>query len=225
METTLITSGALPAGYRIIPLMALDDEGTNGKNISSRSGLGRPAVDCGATAGQTLKQRIADCLKLNTTTASWDGTSFGASGESVWKLVTRTGTLEMWLDTRTGHLWSDTIATTNWCNASGNTLVETDASVNCLTAGTNVTCVGKNLMNITGIVWRLPTRNDYLQGDLDGLRFVLKESDTTGFWTATMNSVSFGRSEAWVYQQRQGTLESAALGNDHQVRCIGDATI
>lgn len=222
-EITLLTTGALPAGYRIVPLMRLDDEGTNGNNVRTRSGLGRPGVNCGLTINATLSSRIAECNSLNAASASWSGTIDGAAGESTWQLVAKSGAQEVWRDQRTGQLWSDIMDTTNWCNAAGNNLQESGPSVNCQTMGTNSTCVGKTIMGLTGVTWRLPTRNDYLQGDLNGLRFVLRESDTTGFWTATMDSSSLTRNEAWVYQQRQGTLEKDVLGDDHQVRCIGAA--
>jgi prophage DNA circulation protein len=221
---SLITSQALPAGYRTVPFMVLDDEGTNGKNIRTRSGLGRPAVNCGLTSGSTLRSRISECSTLNVGTSVWSGTSEGASGESTWTLVAKSGAQEVWQDSGTGNLWSDIVETTNWCNAAGNNLFENGASIDCSSFGTNFTCVGKTIMGLTGVIWRLPTRNDYLQGDLNGLRFVLRESDTTGFWTATMDSASATRSEAWVYQQKQGTLEKDTLTNDHQVRCIGAAT-
>lgn len=223
-EITLITTNALPAGYRTIPLMAIDDEGSNGKNVSTRTGLGRPAVDCGNTSGATLSARIAECSTLNPGTSTWNGAANGASGESTWRLVAKSAMGEVWQDSRTGHLWSDIVATTNWCNASGNNLQEANASVNCQTLGTNFSCVGKSIMGLSRVSWRLPTRNDFLQGDLNGLRFVLREADTTGFWTATMDSSSANRSEAWVYQQKQGILEKDSLTNDHQVRCIGAAT-
>ncbi len=223
-EITLITSGALPAGYRMIPFMNLDDEGTNGKNIRTRTGLGRPAVNCGLTANVSLSSRISECNSLNPGSSLWSGTAEGAAGESTWRLVAKSGAQEIWQDSVTGQLWSDIVDTTNWCNASGNSLQETGASVDCQALGTNFSCIGKAIMGLTGITWRLPTRNDYLQGDLNGLRFVLRESDTTGFWTATMDSASTNRSEAWVYQQRQGTLEKDFLTDAHQVRCIGAAT-
>lgn len=223
-EITLIATNALPAGYRTVPFMILDDEGTNGKNIRTRSGLGRPGVNCGITSGASLSSRVAECNTLNPGTSTWSGTFEGAAGESTWNLVAKSGVQEIWQDSGTGHLWSDIVDTTNWCNAAGNNLQETGANVNCQIFGTNFSCVGKTIMGLTGITWRLPTRNDYLQGDLNGLRFVLRESDTTGFWTATMNSTSATRGEAWVYQQKQGTLEKDTLTDDHQVRCIGAAT-
>lgn len=215
-ERDAIVAASLPADYRTVPSVSLDDEGKDGGNIRSRATLGRPTIDCGMAANISITQRVENCTELNPTTGNWDGTTHGAAGESVWRLVARSGTSELWLDTRTGHLWSDTIVASGWCNASG---------ANC--QGTTVVpvCAGATIMGLTGITWRLPTRNDYLQADLDGLRFVLKPDGGTGFWTATVDSLSATRNAAWVYQQTQGTLEKVSFTTDKNVRCIGAAAL
>ncbi|MES2526787.1 MAG: hypothetical protein V4598_06855 [Bdellovibrionota bacterium] len=220
-EIDEIIAGSLPVGYRTVPSMALDDEGTDTKNIRTRTSLGRPTVDCGMGPDAAISARISDCSTLNGTKATWNFLNSSA-GESIWRLVAKVGTAEMWLDIRTGHIWSDIVATTNWCNASGNK--ETGTSVNCLLQGTNSTCVGKGILGFPGIKWRLPTRNDYLQADLNGIRFVLKAAGSP-FWTATLNSASADRSEAWAYNQAQGTIEKAGMIEDRQVRCIGAAAL
>lgn len=225
-ESDEILANSLPVGYRTIPLMALDDEGTPGKNVRTRSSLGRPTANCGTTTGTTVNERIINCSNINGTTATWDGAN-GAAGESTWRLVTKDGSQEIWADIRTGYLWSDVQdSAANWCQASGNRTKEDGASVNCETSAVDVTCTGKTLMGLANVKWRLPTRNDYLQADINGLRFVMKTPTLlTGFWTATMNSKATTRNEAWVYVQEQGTLESALLTEDRQVRCVGAATL
>lgn len=216
-----IVAGSLPASYRIIPSMALDDEGTDQKNVRTRTGMGRPFTDCGIAPGVSVAARVDECGRINGPTASWNYV-FSSAGESVWRLVTKIGTSEMWVDIRTGHIWSDILDTTNWCNASGNQ--ETSPAVDCKTLATNITCVGKAVLGMPGIKWRLPTRNDFLQADLNGIRFVLKNASTP-FWTATMNSASANRSEAWTYNQTQGTLDKSPLTEIRNVRCIGAATL
>lgn len=217
-----IIAGTLPLDiYRVVPSMALDDEGTNSKNVLTRTALGRPFTDCGIAPNATVGTRVDECGRINGPTASWNYV-FSSAGESVWRLVAKSGNAEVWLDIRTGHIWSDILDTTNWCNASGNQ--ETSPAVNCNTLANNITCVGKAVLGIPGIKWRLPTRNDFLQADLDGIRFVLK-SASTSFWTATMDSSSFNRSEAWTYNQAQGTLEKAGLTDLRNVRCIGAASL
>ncbi len=220
-EINEIVAGSLPLSYRTVPLMALDDEGTETRNIRSRTWLGRPLFDCGAGPNTSINSRIDDCSRINGARAAWNYLN-SSSGESIWKLVAKIGNVEMWIDLRTGHIWSDILETGNWCNASGNS--ETGPGVNCQTLGTNPNCVGKSLLGLLGIKWRLPTRNDFLQADLNGLRFVLKTAGLS-FWTATMNSASLNRSEAWTYNQAQGTLEKAALTELRQVRCIGAASL
>lgn len=215
-ERDSIVAGILSADYRTRPLVSLDDEGKDGTNIRSRSLLGRPSVNCGTGANLSITARIENCELLNSSTAVWDGTTHGAAGESNWRLVAKVGTSELWLDTRTGHLWSDTIVATSWCNASG---------ANCPGETVVPVCIGASLMGLTGISWRLPTRNDYLQADLNGLRFVLKPDGGTGFWTATIDSLSATRNAAWVYQQTQGTLEKIPFTSDRNVRCIGAAPL
>ncbi len=220
-EINEITAGSLPVSYRTVPLMAIDDEGTDAKNVRTRTSLGRPSNDCGMGPGASISARISDCSTLNGARANWNYV-YSSAGESVWRLVTKIGSSEMWLDIRTGHIWSDVLDTTNWCNASGN--VETGAAVDCKTLGTNPTCVGKAVLGLPNIKWRLPTRNDYLQADLNGIRFVLKSAGSP-FWTATLNSASTNRSEAWTYNQSQGTLEKSPLSDLRQVRCIGAAAL
>ncbi len=220
-EIDEVVAGSLPPGYRAVPLMGLDDEGSDSKNVRTRTSLGRPLTDCGMGPSSIVSERISECTTLNGTRATWNFLNSSA-GESIWRLVTKIGNAEIWIDIRTGHIWSDVVGTTNWCNASGNK--ETGTAVNCLTLGLNPNCVGKKILGIPGIIWRLPTRNDYLQADLNGLRFVLKTAGTP-FWTATLNSASADRSEAWAYNQAQGTLEKANLAQDRQVRCIGAAAL
>jgi hypothetical protein len=174
------------------------------------------------TAGLSISQRVEDCSGDNLDKAAWVGNENGAAGETTWRLVARSGTLEIWLDIRTGHVWSDVVSNTNWCNASSNT--EAGSGVNCTLLATNVSCTNATLLGISGINWRLPTRNEFLQADIDGLRFVLKDPGT-GFWTATLDSLSADRSVAWVYVQAQGTLEKATLSQERNVRCIGAASL
>jgi hypothetical protein len=97
-----------------------DDDGYDGSSPVVKAI--RPATTCGTTQA-TVTARIAHCLAQNPTTATWNGATKGISGESTWKLVTRTaGAKEVWRDERTGLLWGDSVNTANntWCRASGN---------------------------------------------------------------------------------------------------------
>lgn len=216
--------------YRTIPLMDTDDEGSK-NNVITRSVLGRPTEACGnGTTLTGIDSRITDCSQKNGDKAIWDGTNFGASGEGIWKLVSRsTSGDEIWFDGRTGMVWSDllekdTAKSFNWCAASGNDEDDTpNETTNCRTLGDAVSlCAGNAIAGLANQVqWRLPTRNDFLQADLNGSRFVLKKENDQGLWSATIRAASSGRSEAWVYDSTEGTLAGGKMTDLRQVRCIG----
>lgn len=215
--------------YRIRPDMEIDDEGSLA-NVLTVSNLGRPTVNCGTGTNLAgIDSRITDCFQKNGNSALWEGSRYGAAGEGIWKLVSRTPEREIWLDMRTGMIWSDVMkiessTSFNWCQASGNTENDTPtATIDCnaLAAGVSV-CVGANDPDINvNVRWRLPTRNDFLQADINGARFVLKPESSLGLWTATMKAGVTGRTDAWIYKSADGTLISDNLSGKHHVRCIG----
>lgn len=211
--------------YRSIPSMEKDDEGSS-ENVITIEDIGRPNTVCGTGTGFIgINARISDCSKKNADKASWDGKLYGASGEGTWKLVVNTGTKEFWLDEKTGMVWSHVLATVNWCKASGNTENNTtEIVVDCNDIGEALSSCSGKIFDEVGdqIKWRLPTRNDFLQADINGLRFVMKkEAEATGLWTATIRAASSGRNEAWVYNSKEGTITSGLLTTNRHVRCIG----
>lgn len=226
-EITKTLSNQLPDSlYRVIPAIGKDDEGS-AKNVTTVADRGRPGMDCGlGTTFTGVEQRIADCAQKNSELAQWDGTRFGAAGEGTWNLVSKNATKEIWQDGRTGMIWSYVLnAPVNWCMASGNSESETtETIIDCTAIGGLQSVCAKASLEETGanVVWRLPTRNDFLQADLNGIRFVLKkENRELGLWTATIRSASEGRNEAWVYNSQEGTLSSGTLPTERNVRCIG----
>lgn len=215
--------------YRAIPSMEKDDEGSN-KNVTTMTNIGRPSVSCGLGANFAgIDARVTDCFLKNKEKALWEGHRYGASGEGTWKLVSLSadGKKETWFDGRTGMVWSELHEKANWCKASGNTenmttteLIDCN-NLNDTTSGEEI-CINAVTEGIGNqIKWRLPTRNDYLQADLNGLRFVLKKEGDPGLWTATMKAKVAGRTDAWVYHSKDGTLTSSNLATELQVRCIG----
>ncbi|WPU66425.1 hypothetical protein [Peredibacter starrii] len=233
-EISKTIANNLPAAiYRTVPDIEKDDEGTDGINVNTRSSLGRPLTVCGgAGTFSGINARIADCASKNGEKAIWDGSRYGSSSEGTWQLVALLdSTKEIWLDTRTGMIWSDLIKNMesgatefNWCKAAGSETLPTPSSgidCNAEAAGEKV-CTNLIIDEIgTQVEWRLPTRNDYLQADLDGLRFVLKRENANGLWTGTIKAGSTLRSEAWVYQSSNGTLVAGELTTTRNVRCIG----
>jgi hypothetical protein len=212
----MIVKKTLPEGYRLVPSFSVPD------TENARNGLnhqGRPAQPCGLGANVSLSDRIKSCKRVNGNSAVWSAQQ-GNGGESDWKLVTLTPErVEVWYDARTKLIWSDLAdASSNWCEASGN------SEDNCKAIGDNVSvCVNRStvdpLHGLSNIVWRLPTRNEYLQGEVDGLRAVLKDEAAGIYWSATLNSA--GLTKAWTYDQHDGTIGSSALTDTLKVRCVG----
>ncbi len=216
-------AGSLPESlYRLIPDQEKDDESAS---ITVTS-LGRPLVDCGTgSAFKTITARIADCAQKNSDRATWDGTRFGVAGDGSWRLVAKNSGDEFWLDSLTNLIWSPVLEATNWCRASGNTQgVGGNVTVNCQTGTVGQPSCEDVTLDVAGtdVRWRIPTRNDFLQADLNGLRSVLvKEPADTGLWTGTVRGGSTDRREAWLYQSKEGTLSSDAMTASKSVRCIG----
>lgn len=232
-EITRTLNNDLPeVSYRRVPDMEIDDEGTDGANITLRTSLGRPKVTCGAGSFTGVTARIADCAAKNSDKAIWEGFRYGSSGEGTWQLVSRMDTgKEIWMDNRTGMVWSDTVVNResgatefDWCKASGNDQGATATmTIDCTKQAAGESSCVNLVMDEIGdqIQWRLPTRNDFLQADLDGARFVLKKENINGLWTATMKSNTSGRNKAWIYNSTDGTLTSGELTTTRQVKCIG----
>lgn len=204
--------------YRTIPLLGMDDEGSFRNVRTLGDHKGRPGSVCGIGSGLSLRQRLENCSEINGTRSIWEAALLGAAGEADWKLVARNANgHEIWMDTRTQMLWADASSGTNWCRASGNT----EESCNDLNGSLDNRICRPGIAGIDNIIWRLPTRNDFLQADLDGMRFVLPINEEEGYWTATLDSRSVLRDKAWVYESAQGTLKSSSFEATHPIRCIG----
>lgn len=229
---TEITANSTNSHVRAIPDMHFDDEGGDEKNVTTVTFRTRPTKLCGQILKATLKEKIADCLAQNTSHSLWNGTIDAGSAESTWNLVTLSEKdggsekFEIWMDQRTGMLWSDMIAIEgNWCESSGS---QTPTDVNDPNIGENCQVTGKGRSLCTNhspvelpkVTWRLPTRHDYLQADLDGIRFVLPIG-TNNFWTATVSSDVTARNKAWTYNMKWGTLVAEPMTELRHVRCIG----
>jgi hypothetical protein len=223
-EISRLLKNELPRAYRAVPDMEKDDEGRDGFSVISQQRIGRPAVPCGNGLAFTgIRERIKDCQQKNPEHWAWDGALLASAGEGMWELVSVNAGAEIWLDKRTGMVWSEMIESGNWCQAAGNDQQPGDLiSVDCngLMAGKRI-CPDFSASGVGEVVWRLPTRNDYLQADINGLRFVLKHKNSTPLWTATMVAGSQRRREAWTYHPGNGTLQAQELSSSLQVRCIG----
>lgn len=221
VEGETLSAAKLPVGYDDIPLLAEADDGRGDSPVVRAV---RPNEECGLGAGlATLSQRLRDCATKNPLHSEWKGLSNGNAGEGSWKLVARdSNSKEIWFDETTGLIWSDVVNTSSdWCKASGNTEGPIGSgTIDCAALGTLSRCAGQALLNIPAseISWRLPTRNDFLQADLNGARFVLRSISTT-VWTATVNGDN--REEAWAITPSTGLLTSEARSASLAVRCVG----
>ncbi len=214
---------SLPADVEEIPLVAESDDGRGNSPVTR---MVRPTVNCGLGAAfTTLQARLNDCAQKNAGGSTWRGNINGNAGEGDWLLVARMGTQEAWLDRLTGFIWGPkTASTVNWCKAAGNVEGVVDGgTVDCaaLGAATSV-CAGAEFFDIpsTRIAWRLPTRGDFLQADINGARFVLPEINAS-YWSATVNGAN--RDQAWSVQADTGVLISAGRDQLLSVRCLGRA--
>jgi hypothetical protein len=128
--TTYAGNTALPANYHPIPKIATDNDGyVVGAQVTLVDRSTWAATTCG-TAQATVALRITNCATVFGANATWDGSIKANAGQSVWKLVTRSGALssgkgrEVWQDQATGLLWSSLVSNgvvdgLNWCKASG----------------------------------------------------------------------------------------------------------
>jgi len=212
----------LPAGYLDTPELEKTDDGITGDNVDRAT---RPVATCGLdSALTTVAQRIRDCATKNPNQSEWLGLKDATGGEGTWRLVARSdSSQEIWLDETTGFIWSHVVSTTsNWCQAAGNTekaLIENGIDCSVI-HDDNTRCEGKDLLGIPAsqIAWRLPTRADFLQADLNGARFVLPQTDTS-VWTATVSSTN--RETAWSITPKTGLLSAQPRSASLGVRCLG----
>ena len=265
-EVTTYAGVDLPAGYREVPDILLDDEGSVGGNVTFVDRTGWSTTTCGLSG--TIDQRIADCAANGTigTEATWDGAVKGNAGQGAWKLVTREGDLgsslagagrEVWRDERTGLLWSSKVATSlNWCKASGSNFITNNPSAQddpndyCDNATSQTTGTGPGNKAISAcyedgenyftgtdgaiddagkgslgsastpaVRWRLPSIYEYEQANINGIRFVLPDSDGNYEWSASV--VSSLRNLAWIFNGSTGSVSLLSRYGTRAVRCVG----
>lgn len=219
-ETTVATN--LPPGYDEVPNLELADDGIQGDAVVRAQS---PAAECGVdTTLKTLAQRLRDCATKNPNQYEWKGVANATAGEGTWKLVARGGDKqEIWLDETTGFMWSYVVTTnSNWCQAAGNTQSPVkEGGIDCSVLHDSITrCEGASFLGIPAseIAWRLPTRNDYLQADVNGARFVLPRTNVA-VWTATVSTVD--RENAWSIVPQTGVLTAQPRSTALAVRCLG----
>lgn len=168
------------------------------------------SVSCGDINNETLKDRINDCSTKyqDNKLTYWKAYAKGISGEGNWTLVasnpeTKT---QIWKDDTTGLLWTSIIETGDFEKAAK------DPKRTC----ENFKLLAKNPFNLDQAAWRLPTRSDFLQADINGARFVLPDRDNI-FWSASQ----IDKDSAWSINQKTGILSKSSIKSELSIRCIG----
>jgi hypothetical protein len=201
-----VATGKLPDTYHIITKPEINNDTQIIRHNQSFK-------ICGQSGDHTtIKKRLAHCTKMNPSNYLWSGRVNGISGEGDWQLLAKldeTSESILWMDKTTNLIWSSLLKPQTWNRASGMELEENDQSY----------CSSLNELSKDQINWRLPNRNEFLQADLNGARFVLTDTDNT-FWTASSDSSDY-KNYAWTIRQNTGELVSVDKNMPHEVRCVG----
>lgn len=90
-------------------------------------------------------------------------------------------------------------------------------------ATTYVNAAGKGGLKASStpaVRWRLPTLNDYLQAQINGMNLVLPDLTSAYEWTATVQSSNVAN--AWMYRAASSMVTTNARTNgSRSVRCVG----
>lgn len=214
-----VLNNKVPLTTRMIP----DIEVHIDSEVSSPAKIPSEITECGNSVAEayTLSDRIKDCKdKVPEANAiAWAGKKNGINGEGDWQLVSYSNNKQVWQDLRTGLLWSDIVATADYEVASGVEMGSTDNFKDrvCQTiTDTPKDALGK--IHSSRVEWRLPNRNEYLQADINGARFVLPNTDQLT-WTSSYS----GDDNAWAINQKTGVLQLTSIGDSLSVRCVGIA--
>ena len=193
-----------------------------------------PAIDTSCGNENTIINigtRHSSCknTQVDINSVTWSGKENGISGEGNWRMIVNSTFTEnnsklskqVWQDLTTGLLWSDELSEFTWMEASG---VENFAdSRPCMAISDNpVHALGRIHPDV--VQWRLPNRNEFLQADLNGSRFVLPilhkgSQDEAYLWTASLED----ESHAWAIKLSTGELVLKSIDDRLKVRCIGVA--
>lgn len=197
----LVKDNSNDLAYRLIPRMDIDNDAAVNINTSDHNNCGL------ADAFDTIRSKINNCAQQNPNTAQWNGRVNGNSGEGNWSLVYNKDDKDVvWLDESTGLLWSTPVGPAEWKEASGVEVAEDE-----------FVCGSLELLS-ANVKWMLPTRNEFLQADLNGARFVLPGQAETIFWTATRVPQT---AQAWGIIQETGELIKRPTNTALAVRCVG----
>lgn len=221
-----IETNELPKTHRLIPDMDQDIEA----NIIKPTKLLSPEKSCGNEndAKINIATRHNNCkeVQVDLNTVTWAGRKNGISGEGDWRLISNSAYIEdtkqynkqVWQDMTTGLLWSEVIYKISWSEASG---IDSFADTRPCLAKSDSPKHELGRIHPSIVSWRLPNRNEFLQADLDGSRFVLPntlpDSEDNLVWTASYAEDNM----AWAINVSTGQLVKKSIDDELAVRCIG----
>jgi len=219
------TNNAYPSNFSAVPDRQVHDSDRESTRYARRN------KNCGTNdligADPSITKRMANCktvYKDDVNAYLWNGKLNGISGEGNWQLVVKKGDRHVWIDLSTNLVWTELVTEANWTNASGSQANEADSICSQTFLENDANDTNTDLfMGLTAdeINLRLPTRNDFLQADLNGARFVLGNLENKVYWSA---NYSYDDNMAWAIDFSTGVLAKVINTANLSVRCIGVIT-
>lgn len=216
-EASKIQENKLPATHRTVPSMSEDIP----TSVDLPKELLNKDTSCGNTVEGSIRARHEACLKANgdvNEMVFWSGQKQAIQGEGEWQLVSNSkpendANKVVWQDLTTGYLWSDVRVGYRWEEAAG-----IDGNFKERPCQAKADKPKHELGNISSeiVSWRLPNRNEFLQADLNGSKYVLPNKDQF-VWTASYA----GQNMAWAIKVSTGELQLRSTDDSLGVRCIG----
>lgn len=80
---------------------------------------------------------------------------------------------------------------------------------------------GLGFSSTPSVKWRLPTRNDYYQAEIDGIRFVMPDMLDLNNWEWTTTISTLPTNEAYGFHSDTAETSLRARWNGDSVRCVG----
>ena len=217
-EQSKIQKNELPATHRTIPNTTEDIP----TSVDLPKALANPNTSCGNTKEGSMTARHNACLVANGNVdlmVFWNGKNQGIQGEGGWQLISNskptTGANKVvWQDLTTGYLWSDVHVGYTWEEAAG--IGETNLTNRPCQAKADAPKDELGRIGPDVVSWRLPNRNEFLQADLNGSKYILPNKDEF-VWTASYA----GSNTAWAIKVATGELVLRSIDDSLGVRCIG----
>lgn len=227
-ERDALAKKELPKTHRTIPDAQRDVD----TNVVRPEKIASPEAGCGNYSGVdadqavSIKARYNNCKDVqgDINAVTWFGKNKAINGEGFWRMIANSSYTEnekvfnkiIWQDLSTALLWSDLSASYTWEEATG---ITNKDSRPCLSkSDTPKHELGR--IHPSFVTWRMPNRNEFLQADLNGSRFVLPNTSDY-IWTASFGGTQNGVDMAWAIKVSTGELKLMPTSTELATRCIG----